>query len=341
MWDGCAVPTIKPPHLVVEYRGPASAICTTNQSVDNMNWEANAGVSRKIDEQSMVWSVSSIPWAVGNGVQCYTETDIQQCVQHLPITIYKIPDSVILSRNESGPLKENREYTLRCEVESVAPVENLHIIWYRGDTVMATSTNQSLFSTVAMGFGPDDKSQDVTASLTITASRKHPNATYSCAARLNLNATVESSCNNETCTYTTEAIDDTKSNDMQLKVWYKPRMLNVTGNVTAKAGDKLMLACRANANPTPSYQWKHNGAALANQKSNTLQLDAIGEANGGVYECTATNTQGEGSARITVTVETQESGTTLPSIVQQMELLCPLLPTSFARPEGHSRNQAQ
>lgn len=66
-----------------------------------------------------------------------------------------------------------------------------------------------------------------------------------------------------------------------------------------------MLACRANANPAPSYQWKHNGAAMANQKSNTLQLDAIGEANGGVYECTATNTQGEGSARMTVTVETQ------------------------------------
>ncbi|XP_063064650.1 B-cell receptor CD22-like [Engraulis encrasicolus] len=218
----------------------------------------------------------------------------------LPPYTAEIPESVILSRNESGTLEENREYTLRCEVKSVAPVENLQIIWYRGDTVMAASTNQSLFSTVAVGVG-EDKSQNVTASLTITASRKHPNATYSCAARLNLNATVKSSCNNETCTYTTEAINDTKSNDTQLEVWYGPDIVSNIGNVSLAVGDTLELSCQADANPRATYTWTHNNVTLRNENSSTLHIESVSVDHAGQYVCNVSNTVD--SAQATMTVE--------------------------------------
>ncbi|XP_063067954.1 limbic system-associated membrane protein-like [Engraulis encrasicolus] len=85
-------------------------------------------------------------------------------------------------------------------------------------------------------------------------------------------------------------------------------MLNITGNVIIKAGNTLTLACHANANPTPFYQWRHNRTVLSNQKSDTLEIYSINVTNGGVYECMATNTQGQDSARMTVIVTVENYG---------------------------------
>uniref|UniRef100_A0A4W6CJT5 Ig-like domain-containing protein n=1 Tax=Lates calcarifer TaxID=8187 RepID=A0A4W6CJT5_LATCA len=49
------------------------------------------------------------------------------------------PDNVSISfRDHSGPLLEGHQYTLQCEVHNVAPVENLIVTFYRGQTALVT-----------------------------------------------------------------------------------------------------------------------------------------------------------------------------------------------------------
>ena len=83
----------------------------------------------------------------------------------------------------------------------------------------------------------------------------------------------------------------------------KPRVLQTRGNVTIFAGNKLELMCVADANPRPSYQWRHKGVVLPNKDKNTLLIDSATADNAGVYECVISNTQGQASAVMSIEVK--------------------------------------
>ncbi|XP_063064639.1 B-cell receptor CD22-like [Engraulis encrasicolus] len=345
----------------------------------------------------------TLPLGLGNGTGCRTEHagdywDVQETRKpcwkvkpssshsyssrpyspRTPLTSFTIgspisPKSVTATVvNHTKPLIEGQQYHLGCSVESVAPVQDLTIIWYRGDQAVGQS-DYTRFSFI------DIDHANVFDNLTITASRLDRGAIYSCAARLDLNTSkpipvtrsnsiqlevlygpiglnhsgnvnvgvgnaLELFCYAEanpipTYNWTRNSITLEKENSgklciesvsvdhsgeyscsvgngigsnqtakMMVDVYYKPRMLNITGNVTTKAGNTLTLACHANANPTPFYQWRHNGTVLSNQKSDTLEIYSMNVTNGGVYECMATNTQGQDSARMTVIVTVENYG---------------------------------
>ncbi|KAL2086510.1 hypothetical protein ACEWY4_017569 [Coilia grayii] len=280
-------PVIDPPHLVVQYGDPAEATCSAPQHVNEIGWEATVGPKTKPGAQQLVWNVSSVTdWSLNRGVQCFTSSDDKQCITHLPITIYKNPDRVTARLiYHSGPLVEGEQYGLECKVQSVAPVSNLTVTWFRGDQEVEQQSDYTQFSIE----GVQSKDVTVRTNLTIRASREDHEASYSCAAKLDLN--------------TAEPIPDTRSKITQLEVLYKPRLFNTSGNVTIDAGGKLKLTCSAKANPRPSYQWKRDGVPLAKQDSDTLLIDPVTEASGGVYECTITNTQGQDSGQMTVKVQ--------------------------------------
>ncbi|XP_076144791.1 vascular cell adhesion protein 1-like [Alosa pseudoharengus] len=277
-------PVIDPPALVVKYGGPATATCRTEYNADLIGWEATVGATTKENATQLVWSVDNVTdWSLKGGITCFANSD-EQCTTRLPITIYKIPENVALVLGEAGPLLEGHEYLLECEVQSVAPVNNLTVIWFRGDTELKRS-GYSQFRIEG------DRSQDVTVrtNLSITASTEDNKASYSCAAHLDLD--------------TAEPIPDTRSNSVLLEVLYKPRVLNSTGNTTVGVGDKLELSCTADANPSPSLQWKHNGLMLAGNNNNTFLIDSVTVDNEGVYECIIRNNQGQVSAKMDVKVE--------------------------------------
>ncbi|XP_031417651.1 hemicentin-1 isoform X2 [Clupea harengus] len=282
-------PVIYPPSLVVKYGEPATAKCSAQSNATIIGWEATVGAKTENDIQQLVWSVPSVTeWALGRGIECFTSSEKHgQCLTHLPITIYKTPENVILRvLNDTGPLLEGQEYWLQCVVESVAPANNLIVIWSRGDTELKRSGFPQFFIE-----GDESKNVTVATHLSLTASREDHGASYRCAAKLDLN--------------TAEFIPETRSS-IQLEVYYKPRVIKTSGNVTIDAGNKLELMCEADANPRPSYQWRHKGVVLPNKDKNTLLIDSATADNAGVYECVISNTQGQASAVMSIEVKGQD-----------------------------------
>ncbi|XP_062386563.1 uncharacterized protein LOC134075099 [Sardina pilchardus] len=191
-------PVIVPPALVVKYGDPATATCRVPYDTDMMGWEGSVIESesgRQID-----LSVDRVTWSLLDpGISCFADSRHGTCVTPLPITIYKMPEHVALFISDAGPLVEGQQYSLQCEVQSVAPVNRLTVIWFRGDDELQRSGRPQF--TVE-----GDQSQNVTVStiLSITASREDHRAFYSCAAHLDMN--------------TAEPIPDTRSNSVRLEV---------------------------------------------------------------------------------------------------------------------------
>ncbi|XP_048104800.1 carcinoembryonic antigen-related cell adhesion molecule 5-like isoform X2 [Alosa alosa] len=278
-------PVIDPPALVVKFGSPATATCRTEYNADLIGWEATMGGTNKENAQQLVWNVSSITdWSLKGGITCFVSTD-EQCTTHLPVTIYKIPENVDLVIHNAGPLVEEHTYWLECEVQSVAPVNNLTVIWFRGDSKLEQS-DFTQFNIV----GDRDQNVTVRANLSITASREDNRASYSCAAQLDLN--------------TPEPIPNNRSNSILLEVLYEPTIVSPSEDVSLTEGDRLELNCTADANPSPTYEWRRDNKTLENisSSSSTLLIESVEMDSAGVYECIVSNTQGKVSVKMTVAV---------------------------------------
>lgn len=90
--------------------------------------------------------------------------------------ISDLPKKVFIStKNHTGPMIEDKHYTLHCDAQDVSPVPLLTVNWYKGEnlvkkahyTEIKTLDNNSL-------------------TLTISPSRNDTNTTYSCEAQLGL-----------------------------------------------------------------------------------------------------------------------------------------------------------
>ncbi|KAL2086507.1 hypothetical protein ACEWY4_017566 [Coilia grayii] len=284
--EGCGVgrPRVNPTSLLVRYGDPASATCSTPFHVDLIGWEAAVGAKEEPQTQQLVWGVTSVSnWSLGDGVTCFTSSEEHgRCETHLPITIYKIPNRVTMSLlyPPEAPLIEGRIYTLDCEIQNVVPLSSLSIRWFKGDEELDISQKSRFLKRTL------DKANVRTD---INASREDHEASYSCAAHLDLN--------------TTEPIPDTRSNSIQWKVLYKPRVLNASGDVFLCTKDKMELTCLGEANPMPSYQWRHQGVALAGENETTLVIESVNGSHNGLYECLIRNTEGDVTVSIRVSVK--------------------------------------
>ncbi|XP_067238673.1 intercellular adhesion molecule 5 isoform X2 [Chanodichthys erythropterus] len=276
--DGDCPVELNPQRVVVRYGGSVAVNCSTNVPHDGMGWEASEGLV------PMSSSVNLITWRVSNLTEWDTEPFCfinpkggKQCASYLPVTIYKTPDSVSISTvNPIGPMIEGNQYELQCDVLNVAPVQNLTVKWYKGETLVNQTTFTDTIKT------PVDK----TATLMIRPDRSDDGVQYRCEAELNLGAEGPQPSPKDT------------SDSLSITVHYKPQ-INLCEGWSPKNGTPLVSYPNLNyikGNPRPNISWRRKSSLL----SASVPLNTN---DSGKYELTASNELGHFTCSINILVE--------------------------------------
>ncbi|XP_036825833.1 intercellular adhesion molecule 1 isoform X4 [Oncorhynchus mykiss] len=169
---------LNPPRVVVRYGESVSVNCTTSTDPEGMGWEATYGDTGLHGNVNFVtWTVKRLmDWTIEP--KCYIKSQNgSQCTEILPVILYKTPDSVSISPlSHSGPMMEGKEYQLQCDIQNIAPLQNLVVRWYKGNETIETQTfNDSTKELVNMS-----------STITITHKRYEGEVEYRCEAELDL-----------------------------------------------------------------------------------------------------------------------------------------------------------
>ncbi|KAG9278985.1 intercellular adhesion molecule 5 isoform X1 [Astyanax mexicanus] len=266
--------TLHPAEVVVEHGASASANCSTSMPHKGMGWEASQGQVDMIENvQFITWSVKSIEeWDIAPF--CYITQEADQCGVSLPVTVYKIPDGVFISTvGHTGPMTEERQYELQCALQNVAPVGNVIVKWYKGDTQVGNTT-----------FSESSKTPDnLLATLQISPSRDDDGAQYRCKAELNLGPKGP------------QPPPAVMSDPLTTTVRYKP--------VSACSNWSPVISTTLDSypfpfvgNPPPRLTWNFRGSRVDPTKQ-------LGKHDSGEYLYRAINILGIGSCSLNITVE--------------------------------------
>ncbi|TDH15793.1 hypothetical protein EPR50_G00012670 [Perca flavescens] len=174
-------PEFTPTSLVVKYGDPTSASCSLCQHacLDNKNIsnvETPVGNLTK-NGTTILWTVDRLTeWHISP--ICYYSNAGYQCCSTLNVTVYQPPDRVSISFvNHTGPMFEGHQYTLQCTVQHVAPVENLVVTFYRGQTALGQPQSNN---------NTEKKPVTEIFSLNITPSKEDDGGQFWCEAKLEL-----------------------------------------------------------------------------------------------------------------------------------------------------------
>eukprot|EP00063_Salmo_salar_P074012 XP_014048847.1 PREDICTED: hemicentin-1-like isoform X1 [Salmo salar] len=278
---------LNPPRVVVRYGDSVSVNCSTSfTDHEGMGWEATFGGTGFEQEVNVVtWTVDNlIDWTIEP--TCYiTLIDGEQPSEVLPVILYKTPDSISISvLRHSGPMVEGTEYQLQCDIQNIAPLQNLVVKWYKGNEPLDNVTYSIVSKTPV----------DVSDTLMISPSRHDDGAQYRCRAQLDLGP--EGPQPHPTVT----------SEPLNITVHYAPEFLPGNDTVEVSAGSDVSLDCSAEGNPPPELRWTNNTAeGNANETTvgrlRTLNISRV-TANA-TYNCTVTNRLGSITKQIHVLVE--------------------------------------
>ncbi|XP_031427934.1 hemicentin-1-like [Clupea harengus] len=186
------------------------------------------------------------------------------CHKLFNVTLFKTPkDLSIRFQNHSGPLIKDKQYTLLCEIQNVAPIKNLVVNWYKKEINSSRSVKNETF--------PDNSiktPQNVSSTLLIRATKSENGAQYWCEARLKLGD------------HDTSAT----SQPLSVTVYYGPVITrpNVSDLPVFKDYQEV-LVCEAEGNPKPEIIWIFNNKSI---KGGNL---TIGTEMAGLIHCRASN----------------------------------------------------
>uniref|UniRef100_A0A669CAY9 Ig-like domain-containing protein n=1 Tax=Oreochromis niloticus TaxID=8128 RepID=A0A669CAY9_ORENI len=167
---------LSPPRVVVRFGDSFSANCTSSSDqTEGIGWESPyGGVDLTLGVSSLLFKIDSVPeWEIGP--ICYVNSrDGDQCTEVLPVTVYKMPDSVSLKNLST--VEEGQQFAIQCDVVNVAPARHLSVLWHKGNYIMKSE----IFDESSPS--PVSKS----SVLTLTAHRDDDGAEIWCEAKLNL-----------------------------------------------------------------------------------------------------------------------------------------------------------
>ncbi|XP_035603478.2 hemicentin-1-like isoform X2 [Oncorhynchus keta] len=248
-----------------------------------MGWEATfGGTSLEQDVTFVTWTVDNLTdWTIEP--KCYINLiDGKQPSKELPVILYKTPDRVSISvLNHSGPMVEGTQYRLQCDIQNIAPLQNLVVKWYKGNEFLDNITYSNVSKTPV----------DVSATLMISPSRNDDRDQYRCRAELDLGP--EGPQPHPTVT----------SEPLSIPVHYPPTFSRPEAEtLDIRVGEEITLNCTATGSPTPLYRWQSSDfqEALFTPPSEVP----------GTYTCTAYNQIGKISKTFTVNLKPKGDRTT-------------------------------
>ncbi|XP_051573559.1 hemicentin-1-like [Myxocyprinus asiaticus] len=257
---------LNPPRAVARYASSVSVNCSTNVPHGEMGWEATEGSVPMTNDSLITWNVQNLrQWDIEP--ICYINYNGTQCESRLPVTIYKTPDSVKI-KSHIGPFTEGTEILLLCDIQNVAPVNNLTVKWFKGETLVDLATFSDKTKT------PVSES----ATLLITANRTDDGVQYRCEAELKLGPDGP------------QPPPRVTSEPLKMTVHYKPKHSSSLEIIKEKDGT-FTLNCTVVANPAPTYTWQSTYL----QEKKTSSVLSSSTLTPGNYTCTATNFLGESS----------------------------------------------
>ncbi|KAF7666002.1 hypothetical protein LDENG_00122250 [Lucifuga dentata] len=284
---------LSPPRVVVRYGDPVFVNCTSSVTQpEGMGWESSyGGTGLKEHATSVSWEVESLKdWEIAP--KCFINLqDDTQCIEELPVTVYKMPDSVSLSQSsEMGPILEGTEHRMQCDIIDVAPVKNLSVIWYKEDEIIHTESDDIVIaSPVNLSFVYNLRPQ------------RGDNGTFIwCSAKLDFGPSGPN-------------LPATLSKSREIIVLYPPAFIQPeTETVNLSAGNKIILNCTAVGNPMPAYSWQSPNPTLQKMENEAVVTPSLQLP--GTYTCTASNAYGS-TTKLFIITETPRNRTALAAIV--------------------------
>ncbi|TDH15791.1 hypothetical protein EPR50_G00012650 [Perca flavescens] len=175
---------------------------------------------------------------------------------------------------------EGHQYTLQCTVQHVAPVENLVVKFYRGQTALGQPQSNN-----------NIEKNPVTAifSLNITPSKEDDGVQFWCEAKLELGPDGP------------QLPPVVTSENITATVYYKPQLKSSHSNITVAEGNSLQLNCSAVGNPSPMYTWTSDIRSYSS--GSVLTIDSVTSEDKGLYTCSVSNHVGTVTVTFNVDVE--------------------------------------
>uniref|UniRef100_A0A8C6U5G7 Ig-like domain-containing protein n=1 Tax=Neogobius melanostomus TaxID=47308 RepID=A0A8C6U5G7_9GOBI len=271
-----------PSSVVVQYGDAFTVECnSTTDQKEGMGWESNYKGTGLIEADHVQLNSEKVDrWAIQS--QCYVNLNNgTQCSEYLPITVYKMPDSVsILHENTKQPLVEHQDYGFECAVANVAPVKKVLVTWIKDNnsTVKECLTEES-----------NEKPGNCRSDFTLSAQKTDNGGTLMCEAKFDFGPMGPN-------------LQPIRSPVMDLQVLckYFDHVSKFSSDVTMHSTNgKLTLDCTAQGNPTPQYNWQVPQPTQEKVGSEPI-LDLKGPFSG-TYNCTAANSQGSSVKQFVIT----------------------------------------
>uniref|UniRef100_A0A3B3H9V8 Ig-like domain-containing protein n=1 Tax=Oryzias latipes TaxID=8090 RepID=A0A3B3H9V8_ORYLA len=266
---------ITPPEMVVRYGDSVVLNCSVDDpELILVSWETDYGSHEEINPSTSTLTIKKVESWILKPICFAVSTNGFQCTWEPVITVYKTPDSVSVTAVDPGPMIEGKEYQLRCNIQSVAPVNKLRVKWYRGDECLHTDPkNSSLL-----------KPQNETSFWTFPLERGDNGSTFRCEAELQLGP---------------ELSPRTSSAPYTVLVHYKPSFKRCPDRHTVVENTFRIsqLQCETDGYPPPSVKWYH-----PSQKPTDLNK-MLTRTDSGLYRASVSNSIGNYSIFVDITVE--------------------------------------
>ncbi|XP_026212208.1 hemicentin-2-like [Anabas testudineus] len=233
---------LNPSIVVVKYGDPVSINCSTSNSlVETMGWEAPQGGTGMKPTKHLTWTLERLTeWTIEPScfINLLPGGPTEQCDKKAKVVLYTFPENISISSNSlfdgaTFVLNENKTYNFSCNVKQVAPVQNLTVRWYKGDTLIYTDTFKD----------PNMKPVNQSSFLNFTMTRRDNGVTLRCEAHMDLEPEGPQLL--------------VSSQEYDITVQFGPDVQ--CSQIEVLEGETLESKCPVEGNPTPFVTWRKDG----------------------------------------------------------------------------------